>query len=844
LDVLDHVGNISESLAHAEAGQRGYLMTRDAGFARERDQAMARVENEAVRVRELTPDNPIQQSRARNIEALVATRLALMHARSDLRDAGPSPPNSRGSGMGREMSAHMYALTQELDRAERSLLAMRRARQHDDYGHTLATIVLAVAISLAALIPSYLGFLREARGRHVAEGRLLDMANSLPGAVYRLRTLPGGQRRFEFLGQGVTTLRSVDRDSAVQHYGVMWDTIVEQDRPGVLEAMAEAERTLQSGKYDFRVKVPDGTLRWVRSSATLRKEEDGSILWNGYWADVTREKRLQQELQGAIEAANAASRAKGTFLATMSHEIRTPMNGVLGMLELLSLTQLDGEQRTTLGVIRESGRSLLRIIDDILDFSKIEAGKMEVCAEPVSVREVVDRVCDIYRGNASSKGLILKRDVDARIGPVLMVDPGRLQQVLNNFVSNAIKFTSRGEVEARADLVERREDAEVVRFTVRDTGIGIAATEQEALFAPFAQASPSIHRFGGTGLGLAICRRLAAIMGGTIAMQSEPGVGTTMTFTLAMAPADSHAMKRTPAAQEAPLDAVVVAEVVAAPALSADEARRAGKLVLLVDDHPINRLLLLKQVNALGYAGELAENGRQALDSWRLGGIGMVITDCHMPEMDGYELARAIRVDEAKRGGGPVPIIACTANALEGEAQNCFSAGMDDYLAKPVDLARLSVKLRLWMPHEPAQPSASAIAPQPPPDLAERVIDATILAEVSGGDPRLECEVLRQFRRYNGDDGRALTAAIDRRDLAEVSHVSHRMKGASKTIGATGLASACDHIERAARAGEWDGVLARMGDFDREIGALDRHLEALEATVSRHSAPQAPGSMQ
>jgi len=537
-------------------------------------------------------------------------------------------------------------------------------------------------------------------------------------------------------------------------------------------------------------------------------------------ADLERRVRERtNQLEESNELLRAADVEKSRFLSMMSHEIRTPMNGVLGMLELLALKDLGPEQRAMVAIVRESARSLVRIIDDVLDFSKIEAGKLDIRPEPSSVERIVTSVAAVYSGNASSKGLTLRSRVDERISPAVHVDALRLRQVLNNLVSNAIKFTARGHVEIAAELVERRGDVDMVRFTVADTGIGIPRELQARLFEPFSQAGGEVARsFGGTGLGLSIARRLARLMGGSLDLASEAGRGTTLSLVLPLAAADPAAVAIGAIDTDMAALRQLLAERRAAP--SADQAEREGSLVLVVDDHPVNRLLLIEQVTMLGYAAESAVDGREALEKWRSGRFRLVITDCNMPGMNGYELTAAIRQAERAASAVRTAIIACTANALQGEAERCLAGGMDDYLAKPVELAALLVKLDAWLPL---------------PDRASPV-DAAALVASSVRTAALRAEAFARFREANDADVDALLASIEARDIAGVTQAAHRIKGASRSLGARPLAEVCQRMEVAARSRDWTAIIANRDAFQREVGRLNTYLE------TELASPQARGS--
>src|SRR5687767_14027977 len=375
-----------------------------------------------------------------------------------------------------------------------------------------------------------------------------------------------------------------------------------------------------------------------------------------------RVRERTEELSSARDAARAGSEAKSAFVATMSHEIRTPMKAMIGMLELLSYSRLNPDQREMLSAARESSRSLLTLIDDILDFSKIEVGKLEIHPEPCSVARLVDGVNSTFEHAASAKGLLLTQRIDPGLWPAHLTDPSRLRQILSNLVSNAIKFTHAGAVTLEVTVLETAEGRQQLRLSVQDTGIGMSAETQRRLFEPFQQGeSETSRRYGGTGLGLAISRQLVELMGGTIQVTSTEGLGTRVSVTLAAEHAAASAIRD---------DAQAAHDARAPAALSAP----AGTKLLIVDDHPINLAMLKRQLKVLGLQADTAASGVEALAKWRREGHNLVITDLQMPEMDGYAFARAIRAEQDQEKKRKPTVVAFTANTQDRKSTRLNSS--------------------------------------------------------------------------------------------------------------------------------------------------------------------------
>ena len=558
--------------------------------------------------------------------------------------------------------------------------------------------------------------------------------------------------------------------------------------------------------------------------------QGGHCHFTGIVRDISERKNAEQNLIDAKEQAELANRTKDSFLATMSHEIRTPLTGMLGMLEVLSMTALTREQNETLQAAWTSGRSLLRIVSDILDWSKIEDGKLEIVSVSTSIFNLLQEVVNTYSRSASAKGLILFHHVDDRLSQAHIVDVLRLSQVLNNFVSNAIKFTSQGEVEVRADLIARHESGEEIRFSVRDTGIGISPEAQKQLFQRYRQGSSDTARlYGGTGLGLAICRCLADLMDGHVDLESTPGVGSTFSFTLTL-PISAEQSAETPH-----LHPEVVEQRAVTPLFdSADEEQI--PLVLGVDDHPINRAVLERQLKLLGLRVELAENGKDALNQWKSKHFDLIVSDCHMPEMDGYAFSREVRRIEAEEGLTRIPILAWTANALPEELEKCQVAGMDELVVKPTDIRQLKKVLSKWFADrtvrldtpsdsKPSHDEAVVTSVQNVSTMIDdtNIIDYTELEKIVP-DRSEHPQVLQDFLTHIRADYLKLDEVLKQGDQQSVERAAHRMKGSSRMVGASALADACAEIEQSARAGDISGARNVQPALQASIEQLERFL--------------------
>ncbi len=850
--------------------------------------------------------------------------------------------------------------------------------------------------------PSMLGIFHDITERKQAEQTLRDektfsdaLVNGLPDIFYLLDN-QGGILRWN---KKLPDLMGLSQEQMPGANAFAY--VHEEDRSRLVQKFQEAMES-GSATSEARLVLTNGIRDYLLTATRIETRHGLNAI--GIGVDITERKQMETELQqlnddleskvaartAALEQAKLeaeqANRAKSEFLPTMSHEIRTPMNGVTGMLDVLQQSSLNGSQIDAVNIIRDSGFSLLAIIDDILDFSKIEADKLQLENVPMSVADVVEGACETMNHMALQKKVELTLFTDPVIPAIVMGDPGRLRQILVNLTNNAIKFSGvsqqQGKVSVRvlpARIVPSANGTTAstptqvtLEFRVTDNGIGMEKETQSRLFKPFTQADSSTTRnFGGTGLGLAISRHLVNIMGGDISVQSEPGTGSVFTVRLSFKRIPEHldagqassrhvaikpdlqnpnlvaglsclvvgregfaddlavylkhagalvermadlasvqewiatrppglsivlidiatgnpslldglratararpeskirfvairrGQRREPRLEDTDLvfmdsnvlarkkllkavaiaagrieqtdwqdDAnpskvgTAVAGTVKTPPtpLSHEEARRQVRLILVAEDNDINQKVILQQLKLLGQTADIAGNGREALEQWQSGGYGLLLTDLHMPEMDGYELTASIRARErvANKAGMPrIPIVAITANALKGEAEHCREVGMDDYLSKPVQLVNLKVMLEKWLPlADTGSVKVETALPDSSKAITPPVVDVNVLKALVGDDEAIISEFLHDYRLSAATIAAELRTAFTAGDTAAIVAAAHKLKSSSRSVGALALGELCAEMEQAGKDDQSTKLAALLPHFEAEMTAV------------------------
>ncbi len=614
-----------------------------------------------------------------------------------------------------------------------------------------------------------------------------------------------------------------------------WLTLVHaDDLPQIMETVRThlADPSLGTWQIEHRSQHRDGSWRWILAQARMVRSADGSVQrLVGTHIDMTEQKERERVLATAKATADEANRAKSDFLANMSHEIRTPMHGILGMSHLLAESQLSVEQREFLEGIEQSAQSLLTLVNDVLDFSKVEAGKMTLELADFDLAQLLRDLTKQYRVAAARKGLQLALELLLPEPAWFVGDAERLRQVLINLLGNAIKFTSEGGVLVRALRLGGSDACPMLRLEVIDTGIGIAPDATGQLFQPFSQLDSSrARRFEGTGLGLSICRRVAELMGGQMGVESRVGEGSVFWLEVALPTAEARAHKLGRSKSDS---------TVWAP-------RRSGR-VLVVEDNTINQRIMLARLNKLGMDADVASNGREAIAAAERTVYDLVLMDCQMPEMDGYEATRQMRAS-ALQQVARVPILAMTANAMPGERERCIAAGMSAYLAKPIDEKELVKTMDHWLmrrTHGTVHESDGVLLP---------VLDTAALDRLGGTDNaeglELILELIVLFRTTTPNLLQTMQDNAAAGNWPQVAMAAHSLKSSAGYLGAARLSGKCQQLEALCAGGDEDAalILARVDailtdhrDAVDALTELEASLQVGQAAAANGNSPSTSG---
>jgi signal transduction histidine kinase/DNA-binding response OmpR family regulator len=578
------------------------------------------------------------------------------------------------------------------------------------------------------------------------------------------------------------------------------------DRP----KLEENDRNYKKGLIDshtneYRVFHKDGSVHWVLDRGVVKeKDDDGKPLkLIGTHLDITNQKKSEYELMAAREQAESTANAKQAFLANMSHEIRTPMNAILGMSRQLQKTQLSEQQKLFLNTINNAGEHLMVIINDILDISKIDAGKLTLEKIGFSVTEVIKNTVEVMQHRASEKGLLITYHTDKNVAEVLKGDPYRLKQVLLNLASNSIKFSEKGVIKINCRLKKQEGSIQVIELSVADEGIGMDKEFIGNIFQSFTQEDRSVTRkFGGTGLGMTITKQLTELMGGSIHVESEKGVGTTITLCI-------------------PLSKGTVTDLPAKESTSTNKSILIGKKILLVEDNEVNRLVA---TNTLGhYKAVITEavNGQEAVDILKNSSVDIVLMDMQMPVMDGIEATKVIRTELNSN----VPIIALTANAIKGESDKCFSAGMNDFISKPFAEEELISVIAKWL----AKSKNSSLTVQKTIER-DKLFDLTKLTELSKNDTAFMEKIISLFITQAASSIQEIQVALLKNDFAKIKAIAHKIKPAIDNMGIFSLKTVVNRIEElAAKNCHSEELTLLLGELENTLNDVIDSLQTASA---------------
>ncbi len=798
---------------------------------------------------------------------------------------------------------------------------------------------------------------RRAEDARQESERLFRDAIEVADAVPYYRNYKTGE--YEFLGTGIQKLLGYRPDEVTPPFlgEITEETVLLGNLEGLNADVAIRRARSSEGvswRADYRIRTRDGGECWLADASVQVRDQEGQVIGAlGILQDITERKFTEQELKDALNAAESATIAKSQFLSNMSHEIRTPMNGVIGMLGLLLETELTPEQYECANIARTSAESLLSVVNDILDFSKIEAGRLDLEVLDFNLRGLLDDILDAHARHAADKALELVSKVSSDVPIVLRGDPGRLRQILNNLINNALKFTDEGSICIQVSTQQETDDKVIVDFSVSDTGAGIAEERIPEIFKSFTQGDASTtRRYGGTGLGLAICRQLVAMMGGEIRVESNIGEGSTFYFSIVFNKDPSSfisessmensvrglqvlvvdrneancrnlerqlrswdCLPTSAAGNDEALQilhkysargygfpfAIVDDEIVdengnaLVDLIQSDSALAQTHVVLLVsnddytlqglqkesdsvsylpkpvkpsqlynclnvlsarnatlelerpqlaaqyyssanrklrilvaEDNVTNQKVVVRMLEKMGFAADAVANGREAIDNLKHFPYDLVLMDCQMPEMDGYEATAAIRRMEGEERH--TPIIAVTAHVMKGDRERCLEAGMDDYVPKPIDAGYLSeVIARHTQPKDTERSIETADGDS---KISSTILDRSSLLQRVDNDKELLLELIELFLEDTPQRIKTMIFALEQKDAKEVERRAHSLKSAAANLSAAALQEVAQRIEDSSAQSDLTAVAGLLGNFEQEYEIFKTALASLKKDLT------------
>ncbi|MCC2679088.1 MAG: signal transduction histidine kinase [Pseudobdellovibrio sp.] len=786
--VLADIESVGNSFGHAEASQRGYILSGNSEYLDSYKSSLDDLKIELQNLKDRVADNPEQLARVVSIGGILADRITLLDLRIREKQTGNVEIDALGStAAGNTLTKRLRLHLEELEKVEQSLLAERKQIRESSTEQSGFVVVLATLAAVLLGITSR-QIIKKERDDNYQQAKLTSMIieSMRDGLVVvneeGMFTIVNKAAQ-SFIGTDVKNILPKDRAKAFGMRNPETNELFDSQELPLARAMKGEH--VHEMEVIFKNKLhPDGVLCSVTGMPLLNEanEVTGAM---ATFRDISKRKATEQEWKIARQAAIEASKLKSEFLATMSHEIRTPMNGVLGMSTLLADTKLNSEQFEFVNIIRKSTQSLLTLINGILDLSKIEAGKLSLDPAFFDLREMVSDTVELFRFAAAEKKIKLTMNVSFESGLGVFGDSDRLRQVLVNLIGNAIKFTEDGEVTVTVTNSTASTGKQKFRFEVKDSGIGLTEEEIQKLFVKYGQTMSGVKK-GGSGLGLLISQQLINLMGSHIQIESEKGTGSTFWFEVEFE--------------------VSKAEYCVVPARSLSSEVFKGS-VLVVEDQKVNQKVISSILARLGVECSLADNGQQALELCKSHSYDLVFMDCRMPVMDGYEATEKIRSMPTWKD---VPIVALSAEGASGDRERCFQVGMNDFVSKPIEMPVLLNVLKKYL------------------KSSQNQIDENALKQFDefSKDDDLVLVLIDEYKKAYPESLKQLFEAEKAGNLKELNEVAHGLKSSSAALGMVKVAEICQWLEDAVTPSKQ--IKSRMQELELEILSAVRILTELK----------------